>query len=100
LGGRFIDGKDIDALEPRELELLVCGMADVNVEDWRGHTHYQNGYDDRSRTVQDFWAVVREMSGDQRVRLLEFVTGSSRLPVQGFQGLQGTHGPCPFALYK
>ena len=35
----------------------------------------------------------------QRARLLQFITGTSRVPVQGFQGLQGNDGTLrPFTI--
>jgi len=33
--------------------------------------------------------VVEQYDEEQRARLLQFVTGSSRIPVQGFKALQG-----------
>jgi hypothetical protein len=32
-----------------------------------------------------FWAVIAEFSQEQRAKLLQFVTGTSRVPAQGFQ---------------
>ena len=36
-----------------------------------------------------FWQVVEEYDEEKRARLLQFVTGSARVPVQGFKALQG-----------
>ena len=33
--------------------------------------------------------VVEQYDEEQRARLLQFVTGSSRIPIQGFKALQG-----------
>jgi hypothetical protein len=35
-----------------------------------------------------FWRVVESYSEEMRARLLQFVTGSSRVPLQGFKALQ------------
>ena len=40
--------------------------------------------------VQWFWQIVESYSEELRARLLQFVTGSSRVPLQGFKALQGT----------
>jgi len=35
-----------------------------------------------------------------RARLLQFVTGTSRIPVTGFKDLQGSDGPRHFTIEK
>ena len=42
-----------------------------------------------SPVVQWFWQIVESYSEELRARLLQFVTGSSRVPLQGFKALQG-----------
>ena len=42
--------------------------------------------------VKWFWEVIREFSHEQRARLLQFVTGTARVPVQGFAALQSVGG--------
>ncbi|KAG8326839.1 hypothetical protein J6590_032672 [Homalodisca vitripennis] len=42
--------------------------------------------------VQWFWQIVENYSEEMRARLLQFVTGSSRVPLQGFKALQGSTG--------
>lgn len=37
---------------------------------------------------------------ETKSRLLQFVTGSSRLPVNGFRDLQGSDGPRRFTIEK
>ena len=39
-----------------------------------------------------FWEIITEMNHEQRSRLLQFVTGTSRVPVGGFGSLQGQDG--------
>ena len=39
-----------------------------------------------------FWRIVERYSEEMRARLLQFVTGSSRVPLQGFKALQGSTG--------
>ena len=36
-----------------------------------------------------WWQFVRELDNEKRTRLLQFVTGTCRLPVGGFQELIG-----------
>lgn len=40
--------------------------------------------------VKWFWEIIEQhYSQEMRLRLLQFVTGSSRVPLQGFKALQG-----------
>jgi E3 ubiquitin-protein ligase NEDD4 len=81
--------------DPRELELLLCGMPDIDVADWQRHTHYRGEYESRRdthRVIRWFWEALGEFNHEQRARLLQFATGTSRVPVQGFKALQGSDG--------
>jgi hypothetical protein len=42
--------------------------------------------------VKWFWELVRSFSQEQKAKLLQFVTGTSGVPVQGFAFLQGNDG--------
>jgi len=39
--------------------------------------------------VRWFWQIVSQYSDERRAQLLQFVTGSSRVPLEGFKALQG-----------
>ncbi|CAK0903218.1 unnamed protein product [Prorocentrum cordatum] len=39
----------------KEIEVMVCGADEVDVDDWQEHTRYENGYTKDSRPVQWFW---------------------------------------------
>jgi len=101
--GRFLRGfydvippPLLAVFDPRELELLLCGMPDIDVADWHAHTRYRGVYEGKKnnhRNIRWFWEVVEnEMNAEQRARLLQFATGTSRVPVQGFKALQGSDG--------
>lgn len=38
--------------------------------------------------------------GEKKSRLIQFVTGTSRIPVNGFKDLQGSDGPRRFTIEK
>lgn len=75
-------------LDASELEFLLSGLAHYDVDDWRAHTLYK-GYSETDEVPRWFWRAVEEFNEEQRGRLLQFVTGSARVPVEGFQTLQG-----------
>jgi E3 ubiquitin-protein ligase NEDD4 len=89
----------INVFDERELELLIGGIAEIDVDDWKKHTDYR-GYTESDEVVQYFWQTVRSWDGEQKSRLLQFTTGTSRIPVNGFKDLQGSDGPRRFTIEK
>lgn len=89
----------VNVFDERELELLIGGLAEIDVEDWKKHTDYR-GYQENDQVVQWFWKCIREWDSEQKTRLLQFTTGTSRIPVNGFKDLQGSDGPRRFTIEK
>jgi E3 ubiquitin-protein ligase HUWE1 len=79
-------------LNPSELELLISGTPEIDIEDLRAQTEY-TGYTPASPQVRWFWDVVRDLNDEDRARLLMFCTGTSKVPLDGFKALQGISGP-------
>lgn len=81
-----------DALE---LELLVCGVPTIDVDDWADNTDYAGDYRRRGakhQVIVWFWKTVRGLDQAHRARLLQYCTGSSRVPCHGFKALQRNDG--------
>lgn len=80
----------------QQLELLLCGMPNLDIKDWMAQTEYGGEFSRQGaqhRVVQWFWEVVRDdFDQEQRARLLQFTTGTSGVPAQGFAFLQGNDG--------
>jgi E3 ubiquitin-protein ligase NEDD4 len=89
----------INVFDERELELLIGGIAEIDVDDWKKHTDYR-GYTESDEVIQFFWQTVRSWDAEQKSRLLQFTTGTSRIPVNGFKDLQGSDGPRRFTIEK
>lgn len=81
----------------QELELLISGMPDIDIDDWKNNTEYQN-YNPSSPQIQWFWRAVRSFSQEERAKLLQFVTGTSKIPLEGFAHLQGSNGVQKFQI--
>lgn len=62
-------------------------------------TIYQ-GYTVDSSVVRWLWETVGAFDTEQKRQFLQFCTGSSRVPLEGFQGLQGSDGPRRFCVQK
>ncbi|KAG6335883.1 hypothetical protein ID866_3220 [Astraeus odoratus] len=89
----------ITVFDERELELLIGGMSEIDVDDWCKHTDYR-GYEMNDEVIQWFWKCVRSWPPERKSRLLQFATGTSRIPVNGFKDLQGSDGPRRFTIEK
>ncbi|KAG8884851.1 hypothetical protein FRB97_003057 [Tulasnella sp. 331] len=89
----------INVFDERELELLIGGMSEIDVDDWMKFTDYR-GYEMNDQVVQWFWKCIRGWPAERKSRLLQFATGTSRIPVNGFKDLQGSDGPRRFTIEK
>ena len=67
----------------------MCGLPQIDVEDWRCNTEYRGEYTSDSQIIRWFWEVVDDLPEEDRARLLQFTTGTSCVPVAGFNSLQG-----------
>ena len=101
IGGfhELIPSELVNVFDERELELLIGGIAEIDVEDWKKHTDYR-GYTESDEVIKFFWQTIRSWDGEQKSRLLQFATGTSRIPVNGFKDLQGSDGPRRFTIEK
>uniref|UniRef100_A0A8C7IJ55 E3 ubiquitin-protein ligase n=1 Tax=Oncorhynchus kisutch TaxID=8019 RepID=A0A8C7IJ55_ONCKI len=85
--------------DAKELEVMLCGMQEIDLTDWQRNTIYRH-YARSSKQVLWFWQLIKEMDNEKRMRLLQFVTGTCRLPVGGFSDLLGSNGPQKFCIEK
>ncbi|XP_035904270.1 E3 ubiquitin-protein ligase Nedd-4 isoform X2 [Anopheles stephensi] len=86
--------------DENELELLMCGIQSIDVNDWKKNTMYKGDYYANHAVVQWFWRAVLSFNNEMRARLLQFVTGTSRVPMNGFKELYGSNGPQLFTIEK
>ena len=84
--------KMLKRFDASELEWLISGTAEIDLADWKANTLYSAGISDQHPVVRNFWRAVEEFENEDRLRLLQFITGSSSIPLNGFQGLTSTHG--------
>jgi HECT-domain (ubiquitin-transferase) len=85
----------LSVFDSTELELTLCGLPTIDVEDWKANTRYSGslvakGQDDT--LVRWFWEIVDEFDNESRARLLQFTTGSSGVSPSGFASLRGADG--------
>lgn len=81
----------IKIFDNKELELLISGLPTVDIQDLKDNTIYKS-YSAASPVVQWLWEVLEEFSNSEKAEFIQFVTGSSKVPVEGFKGLRGPNG--------
>jgi len=86
----------LTVFDPNELELMLCGLPEIDLDDWQANTIYSGLYESKGSThqvVNWFWEIVRnDFDSEMKARLLQFVTGTSGVPSRGFSVLQGNDG--------
>lgn len=63
------------------------------------NTDYQ-GYKATDKEIQWFWNILFSLSRSEKAAFLQFVTGSSKVPLSGFSELQGMRGVQKFSIHK
>ncbi|EAT46304.1 AAEL002536-PA, partial [Aedes aegypti] len=98
--GQIVPLNLLKIFDENELELLMCGIQSIDVKDWKRNTLYKGDYYANHVIIQWFWKAVLSFSNEMRSRLLQFVTGTSRVPMNGFKELYGSNGPQMFTIEK
>ncbi|EON99369.1 putative e3 ubiquitin-protein ligase ptr1 + rna transporter 1 protein [Phaeoacremonium minimum UCRPA7] len=95
----IIPSELIAIFNEQELELLISGLPDIDVDDWKSNAEYHN-YTAASQQIQWFWRAVRSFDKEERAKLLQFVTGTSKVPLNGFKELEGMNGVNRFNIHR
>ncbi|OAF71338.1 hypothetical protein A3Q56_00917 [Intoshia linei] len=90
---------NLRSFDASEIEIMLVGMQELNVNEWKNNTRYKN-CSPKDEQVMYFWKYLEEASNETRTRLLQFVTGTCRLPVGSFVELMGSNGPQKFCIAK
>ncbi|KAK8852883.1 hypothetical protein M9Y10_017875 [Tritrichomonas musculus] len=81
----LISHEDIRIFTPDELDLLICGIPEIDVDDFRNHVEYELPYDKDTPVIKMFFNVISRWDNEKKAKLLMFMTGSSRVPSNGFK---------------
>ncbi|KAJ8571412.1 hypothetical protein ON010_g5424 [Phytophthora cinnamomi] len=82
-----------------ELELLISGMPEIDIDDLKANTEYAN-YKPTDSVIRWFWNVLYSFTHEERALFLQFVTGTSKVPLEGFKALEGMRGTQKFNIHK
>ena len=82
----------IKSLNSYELELLICGRPFIDVYEWKQNSIYKGKFSKSNYCVKWFWEELFKLNQENLRRFLQFSTGSSRVPINGFQNLESNRG--------
>ena len=89
----------ISIFDETELELLISGLPTIDIEDLRKNTDYVN-CTIGSQNIIWFWEALRAFTEEEKAKFLQFVTGTSKVPLEGFKMLKGMRGITKFNIHK
>ena len=110
----------ISIFNEQELELLLSGLPNIDIDDLKANSEYHK-YQPTSLQVwkrkmfgvfsrcdnhfsllqiQWFWRALRSFDQADRAKFLQFVTGTSKVPLQGFAALEGMNGVQKFQIHR
>jgi E3 ubiquitin-protein ligase HUWE1 len=79
--------------------LCVCVYVAPAVDDLKANTEYHQ-LNESDPVIQWFWAALKSFTQEECARFIQFATGTSKVPLEGFAGLQGMHGPQKFQIHR
>lgn len=82
----------LQVFEINELEMIIYGTPLINLEDWKTNSIYKGAYYSNHQIIQWFWEIISGFSQEELAKILQFCTGSSRTPIDGFRNLMSNRG--------
>ncbi|KAL3990163.1 HECT-domain (ubiquitin-transferase) family protein [Acanthocheilonema viteae] len=89
-----MQSKIMNFFQPQELMEMVVGNENYDWNLFRKNTEYKGIYHARHETILCFWEVFFELNIAQRKKFLQFLMGSTRIPIQGMSAVRMRIQPC------
>ena len=97
----FIPSELIRPFDEKQLEMLISGLPDFDIEDFKKNTNIvvmpdrnrNEALEERKKKYSEwFWRAVESFTPEERIMLLQFTTGMGVVPPNGFCGLESLGG--------
>jgi hypothetical protein len=102
-------------LDYNELKLLMHGIKTYDINDWKLNTLYQGEFSNLNnveqitnffnqdnnnyKCIKWFWEIIENFDNDKKQKFIQFVSGSSSIPIECFGKLKGSDGKiCKFTI--
>ena len=64
--------------------MILYGVPFIDIAEWREKTIYKGAYNKGHKVILWFWEFMEELNQEQLSKMLQFCTGSTRTPLEGF----------------
>eukprot|EP00828_Plagiopyla_frontata_P016612 TRINITY_DN2178_c0_g1_i2.p1 TRINITY_DN2178_c0_g1~~TRINITY_DN2178_c0_g1_i2.p1 ORF type:complete len:678 (+),score=133.34 TRINITY_DN2178_c0_g1_i2:1511-3544(+) len=78
----------ISIFDSRELELMISGLPEIDLDDLKHNAEY-HGYTNESQEIKWLWQILEGFDSQERAAFVQFVTGTSKVPLEGFKAIRG-----------
>jgi E3 ubiquitin-protein ligase HUWE1 len=78
---------------------MISGIPTIDIDDLKKNTELVK-YNKTDQIIIWLFEVLESFDANLKAAFLQFCTGTSRLPPEGFKALQGFHGPQKFNIHK
>lgn len=102
----LIPPESIRFFDAKELELLISGLPNIDckcqpnvVDDLKNNIEY-SGYAVTDNIIRWFWEILETYDQEHLAQVIQFITGTSKIPAEGFKALKGMHGPQRISIVK
>jgi len=79
----IIKEDSLNFFDEQELELLTCGLPHIPIHEMQKYTNIK-GYSDTDDIINWFWTAIQNFTEEEKAKMLQFITGSSQVPLEGF----------------
>ena len=88
----IIDADARGVFSVEELNFLITGQEDIDINDWKENTLYKGVYNPNHPVIKMFWDKISSMNKNELIKFLEFATGIGSVQIDGFGSLKGIGG--------
>ncbi|XP_063077921.1 E3 ISG15--protein ligase HERC5-like isoform X2 [Engraulis encrasicolus] len=78
----------VEMFHPEELQEMLVGREDYDWDILRQNAQYEYGFNESHPTMVLFWEVFNELSEDDKIAFLLFLTGFDRVPILGMKQIR------------
>ncbi|EAY23577.1 hypothetical protein TVAG_119130 [Trichomonas vaginalis G3] len=86
---QIIPYDSLSLFSPKEIIILLCGSTEKWTKEYlAANVKIEHGYNSNSAEINNLFEILSEMNDDERMNFVNFVTGSSKLPIGGLANLR------------
>ena len=76
----------------KEMNFIISGQDDIDLRDLKENVIYKGEYNENHPVIKMFWEKLVTLNKNELIKFLQFSTGSSAVPIDGFGSLKDIRG--------